>query len=240
MSLVALAVVGIVVASVLSLSGDDDNDQLSSPQPTATASTGASPVTSVAPSGGSGSCAYEDAGEAAKKLPGKPPTSKVRTTGTQKAVLTLTQGVVKADLLTSKAPCTVNSFAFLAGQKYFDDTPCHRLTTSGIYVLQCGDPSGTGQGGPGYQFAEENLTGATYPAGTLAMARTQQPGTGGSQFFLVYKDTQLPPDYTPFGKITAGLDVLNGIAKTGQDDSNGQGDGKPKEPVKIESVTVTG
>jgi peptidyl-prolyl cis-trans isomerase B (cyclophilin B) len=137
------------------------------------------------------------------------------------------------------APHTVNSFAFLAGKGYFTDTPCHRLTTGGIFVLQCGDPTGTGAGGPGYTIPDENLSGATYPAGTLAMANTGQPHTGGSQFFFVYANTSLPPQYTPFGHIMAGLDVLTRVAKAGSDNSNGQGDGHPKQPVVIESFAVT-
>ncbi|MFJ6777275.1 peptidylprolyl isomerase, partial [Kitasatospora sp. NPDC091257] len=117
-------------------------------------------------------------------------------------------GKVTIALEAAKAPHTVNSFAFLAGEQYFDHTKCHRLTTDGIFVLQCGDPTASatvpgGTGGPGYKFADENLTGATYPAGTVAMANSG-PGTNGSQFFLVYKDTKLPPNYTPFGKITGG------------------------------------
>ncbi|WP_457033598.1 peptidylprolyl isomerase [Kitasatospora sp. P5_F3] len=124
------------------------------------------------------------------------------------AKLATSCGEVTITLDAAKAPHTVNSFAYLASEQYFDHVKCHRLTTEGIYVLQCGDPAGTGSGGPGYQFADENLTGATYPAGTVAMANAG-PGTNGSQFFLVYKDTQLPPSYTPFGKITGGLDVLS-------------------------------
>jgi peptidyl-prolyl cis-trans isomerase B (cyclophilin B) len=138
-----------------------------------------------------------------------------------------------------KAPHTVNSFAFLAGKGFFTDTPCHRLTTAGIFVLQCGDPTGTGTGGPGYTIPDENLKGATYPAGTLAMANTGQPHTGGSQFFFVYANTDLPPQYTPFGQVTSGLDVLTRIAKAGSDNSNGQGDGHPVQPVVIESFTIT-
>ena len=148
-------------------------------------------------------------------------------------------GTIVVSLDGKKAPHTVNSFAFLAGKHYFDNTPCHRLTTSGIYVLQCGDPTGTGTGGPGYTIPDENLKGATYPAGTVAMANTGQPHTGGSQFFFVYANTQLPPQYTPFGTVTSGLDVLKKIAAAGSDDSNGPGDGAPKQPVVIESFTVT-
>ena len=126
----------------------------------------------------------------------------------------------------------------LAGQGYFNNSPCHRLTTQGIFVLQCGDPTGTGTGGPGYTIPDENLAGATYPAGTFAMANTGQPHTGGSQFFICYADTPLPPQYTPFGHVTQGLEVLKAIAANGEDDSNGPGDGKPKKPVIIQTFTV--
>jgi peptidyl-prolyl cis-trans isomerase B (cyclophilin B) len=132
----------------------------------------------------------------------------------------------------------VNSFAFLAGHHYFDNSPCHRLTEQGIFVLQCGDPTGTGRGGPGYTIPDENLAHASYPAGTVAMANTGQPHTGGSQFFFVYADTDLPPAYTPFGHVVSGLDVLRAVAHQGSDDTNGPGDGAPLQPVVIESFTV--
>ena len=147
------------------------------------------------------------------------------------------QGDIVIALNAAKAPHTVNSFTFLAGQRFFDGTHCHRLTTAGIYVLQCGDPTGTGTGGPGYSFGDENLTGATYPAGTVAMANAG-PNTNGSQFFLVYKDTTLPPSYTPFGTITSGLDVVQKVAAGGTDNSNGQGDGQPNISVVLTRVTI--
>jgi peptidyl-prolyl cis-trans isomerase B (cyclophilin B) len=154
------------------------------------------------------------------------------------ATIKTNQGTIVATLDGAKAPHTVNSFNFLAGQGFFNNTPCHRLVTQGIFVLQCGDPTGSGTGGPGYTIPDENLAGATYPAGTLAMANTGQPHTGGSQFFFCYADTPLPPQYTPFGHVAQGLDVLKAIAAKGEDDSNGPGDGKPKKPVIIESFTV--
>ncbi|MFF4379696.1 peptidylprolyl isomerase [Kitasatospora sp. NPDC001547] len=149
-------------------------------------------------------------------------------------------GKVTVALDAAKAPHTVNSFAFLAGEQYFDHTKCHRLTTDGIFVLQCGDPTASatvpgGTGGPGYKFADENLTGATYPAGTVAMANSG-PGTNGSQFFLVYKDTKLPPNYTPFGKVTGGLDAVQKIAAAGT--LEGSPDGHPMADVTFNSVTV--
>ncbi|WP_035798633.1 peptidylprolyl isomerase [Kitasatospora mediocidica] len=154
------------------------------------------------------------------------------------ATLKTSQGSITFQALTAQAPCTTFSFRFLADHSYFDDTHCHRLTTQRLWVLQCGDPTGTGSGGPGYSFNDENLTGATYPAGTVAMANAG-PNTNGSQFFFVWKDTKLSPAYTPFGKITAGLDVLQKIAAGGEDDQNGPGDGFPTLPVNIKHVKIS-
>ncbi|MGW0815062.1 peptidylprolyl isomerase [Streptomyces viridiviolaceus] len=157
--------------------------------------------------------------------------------------LSTTCGDIGIDLKTSAAPHTVNSFNFLAGKGYFDHTACHRLTTNGIFVLQCGDPTGQGSGGPGYNIPDENLKdkslkGNTYPAGTVAMANTGQPGSGGSQFFLVYQDSPLPPSYTPFGTISKdGMTVLKKIAAAGE--STGAGDGAPNATVVIDKATVT-
>lgn len=140
--------------------------------------------------------------------------------------------------LDERAPETVRSATFLAEQGFYDATACHRLTTEGIYVLQCGDPAGDGTGGPGYVLPDENLpaTGeANYPAGTVAMANAG-PGTAGSQFFLVYEDTTLPPAYTVLGTITQGLDIVQEIASVGTED--GAADGRPRQPVVIEKATV--
>ncbi|RAJ35889.1 peptidyl-prolyl cis-trans isomerase B (cyclophilin B) [Kitasatospora sp. SolWspMP-SS2h] len=163
------------------------------------------------------------------------PAMSIDTAAAYTATMDTSAGKVTFSLDAAKAPHTVNSFVFLAGQQFWDGTKCHRLTTEGIYVLQCGDPTGTGSGGPGYQFADENLTGATYPAGTVAMANSGA-NTNGSQFFLVYKDTQLPPSYTPFGKITGGLDVLQKIAAAGV--QGGGGDGAPATPVNVTGITA--
>lgn len=159
-------------------------------------------------------------------------------------------GTITAKLLAAEAPATVASFEFLAGKKFFDGTVCHRATqTRTLTVLQCGDPTGDGTGGPGYTLPEENLpdggaTGrAAYPRGTLAMARTSEPHSGGSQFFLVIKDSTLPPDYTIFGTVTEGLDVLDAILALGIDDADGDTasglDGSPKQPVVLKTVRVT-
>jgi peptidyl-prolyl cis-trans isomerase B (cyclophilin B) len=155
------------------------------------------------------------------------------------ATIKTNRGSIVIKLLNTKAPCTVNSFVYLASKHFFNNTPCPRLVTTGIYVLQCGDPTGTGSGGPGYRFADENLAGATYPAATLAMANSSAPETNGSQFFLVYKNTPLPPQYTPFGTIVSGLGVLQSVAKAGVvPPLNPAGGGHPKEKVTIESVTI--
>jgi peptidyl-prolyl cis-trans isomerase B (cyclophilin B) len=170
------------------------------------------------------------------RFPAEPPLTVVAGSA-YTAALATNCGNVTLALDAAHAPHTVNSFVFLAGQRYFDHSPCHRLTTAGIYVLQCGDPTGTGTGGPGYTIPDENLSGATYPAGTVAMANTGRPHSGGSQFFLVYRDTQLPPSYTPFARISAGLDVLQAIAAMGT--TSGGPDGPPKANVVIDAVTST-
>jgi peptidyl-prolyl cis-trans isomerase B (cyclophilin B) len=153
------------------------------------------------------------------------------------ATIATDRGNVVIDLLEAEAPCTVNSFASLAQQRYYADTPCHRLVTSGIFVLQCGDPTGMGTGGPGYAYEDENLEGATYPRGTVAMANAG-PGTNGSQFFLVFQDSQLPPAYTPFGTITEGLDILDTVAASGAAPPGPGGNTAPNLPVQISDVTV--
>ena len=158
---------------------------------------------------------------------------------TYQASIVTNRGTVVIDLLNSKATCTVNSFVHLAIKKYFNGTKCHRLTTSGIFVLQCGDPTGTGGGGPGYKFANENLAGARYTAGTVAMANAG-PGTNGSQFFLVYRNSlSLPASYTPFGTVVKGLAIVQNVAKAGTDNANAPGDGHPKKKVIIYRVTIT-
>ncbi len=161
-----------------------------------------------------------------------------KSAATYRATIVTNRGDVIIHLLNAKATCTVNSFVYLAGKKYFKNTHCHRLTTSSIYVLQCGDPTGTGNGGPGYKFANENTAGARYTTGTVAMANAG-PGTNGSQFFLVYRDSlSLHPDYTPFGTVVKGLRIIQNVAKAGTDNANGPGDGHPKEKVVIERVII--
>jgi peptidyl-prolyl cis-trans isomerase B (cyclophilin B) len=191
-------------------------------------------------SSGKAECTYtSDGREAAKKVelpPGTPETKKPKT-----VLITTNRGIIKASLSADTAPCTVNSFLSLAEQGYFDDTKCHRLHVQDYFVLQCGDPTGTGQGGPGYQFDDELSGQETYTAGTLAMANGG-PNTNGSQFFIVYADSGFPPSYTVFGHLNAaGVKLVQGIAKKGigvpsNNPQLGAGDGTPKNPVVIESV----
>ncbi|MFD0024115.1 peptidylprolyl isomerase [Streptomyces sp. NPDC058382] len=160
--------------------------------------------------------------------------------------LKTSQGDIAFTMDAAKTPHTTNSFKSLADKKFFDGTKCHRLTTQGIFVLQCGDPKGDGTGGPGYTIPDENLTAlgkagkdgtVTYPAGTVAMANTGQEHTGGSQFFLVYKDSKLPPTYTPFGTMDAdSLKAVAAIGKAGV--AGGAADGAPKKAVNISKAAV--
>ena len=153
------------------------------------------------------------------------------------ALLHTTQGLIVVRMLVTKAPCTTYSFRFLAQRNYFTGTHCHRLTIREIYVLQCGDPTGTGSGGPGYRFNDENLAGATYPAGTVAMANAG-PNTNGSQFFFTWKNTTLAPNYTPFGRVIGGMAVLRKIAAAGDDSQNGPGDGYPHRYTAFKRVQI--
>lgn len=182
-------------------------------------------------------CDWQSSDQAAKDV--SPPADHATETGEVPVVISTDAGDIGATLDADAAPCTVSSFVSLATQGYFDDTPCHRLTTpaSGISVLQCGDPTGTGMGGPGYTIPDETTGSETYPAGTIAMARTSEPHSGGSQFFLVYDATQLKPDYTVFGHLDDdGLAVVRQIAQQGV--AGGGADGSPAEPVTIRSVDV--
>ncbi|MFI6877809.1 peptidylprolyl isomerase [Streptomyces sp. NPDC050400] len=196
----------------------------------------------------------DTAGSEASPSPSSTEKSEPKMAVDKKAKYTFTlktnRGDVGIAMDAAKTPHTVNSFKYLADKGFFDKTKCHRLTTEGIFVLQCGDPEGTGAGGPGYTIPDENLKGlgkagkdgaVTYPAGTVAMANTGQPHTGGSQFFLVYKDSKLPPSYTPFGTMDdAGLKAVKDVAKSGVA-AGGQSasDGAPKKGVTVTTATVT-
>jgi peptidyl-prolyl cis-trans isomerase B (cyclophilin B) len=258
---VLVVAVGAVVAKLV-LTGHQRRDAAppvilsSTPTTPATSTTFAAPepsalppLPSFTPSAGLGAkCQYRTTREPASK-PVKPPTSGTVSTDPAHVDVSMVtnQGNIGLVLANNESPCTVNSFVSLVDQKFFDDTSCHRLTTTpGLSVLQCGDPAGNGTGGPGYEFANEYPTDqyppddpkahqpVLYPRGTLAMANAG-PDTNGSQFFLVYQDSQLPPQYTVFGTITAnGLATLDKIAKAGV--RGGREDGPPATAVTITSV----
>jgi peptidyl-prolyl cis-trans isomerase B (cyclophilin B) len=210
-------------------------------------------------------CAWTpETATAERKDVGTPPTTGIQKNGTQTLTLTTNLGVLSAVLDPAKAPCTVASIKYLAGKGFFDNTVCHRLTTSGIFVLQCGDPSATGRGGPTYKFPDENLPDpiapsadpsadpsvnpsapakARYSRGELVMANSGQ-NTNGSQFFIVYKDTDLEPKYSRFGTVVSGLDWVDKVATDGlapgtDGAANTTGEGTPKTEVKITALTVT-
>ncbi|MCP9946483.1 peptidylprolyl isomerase [Streptomyces somaliensis] len=179
--------------------------------------------------------------------PSPEPSMAVDTEAAYTMTLRTNVGDMVISMNAARTPRTVNSFKHLADGKYFDGTKCHRLTTQGIFVLQCGDPQGDGTGGPGYSLPDEDLASlgkagpdgkVTFGAGTVAMANTGSPDSGGSQFFLVYRDSRLPPQYTPFGTLdAAGLKAVREVAGAGVGD--GGGDGAPKRPVTIEKATVS-
>jgi peptidyl-prolyl cis-trans isomerase B (cyclophilin B) len=251
-TLAAIAVIGGVVAAVVIINRDSGG-ATAAPTTTPTTQTTAAngqlpPFTPPADLGAN--CQYPSSPEPASKPVNPPRTGRVPTDPAQVSVsMTTNQGNIGLMLDNAKSPCTVNSFASLAQQGYFDNTQCHRLTTApNLSVLQCGDPTGQGTGGPGYQFGNEYPTNqyrpddpalqqpVVYPRGTLAMANAG-PGTNGSQFFLVYKDSRLPPNYTVFGTIDeTGLATLDKIAGAGVE--GGAQDGKPATNVEITSVQL--
>ena len=256
-SVAALVVIGAIVATVVVTNRDSGSQSASAATSTPTSATSAASSAPgqlpafAAPANLGANCQYPPStGEKASKQNNPPRTGKVPTDPPQvSASMTTNQGNIGLQLDNAKSPCTVNSFASLAQQGFFNGTPCHRLTTSeGLAVLQCGDPTGQGTGGPGYQFDNEYPTNqfqpddpklqepVVYPRGTLAMANAG-PGTNGSQFFLVYKDSELPPNYTVFGTIDqTGLATLDKIAAAGTAD--GSQDGKPKDDVQVKSIQL--
>jgi peptidyl-prolyl cis-trans isomerase B (cyclophilin B) len=237
---VVLLVGGVALLASI-LGGDDDVKTAGAASSTSAAATPTpTPTPSATATTAGAGCTYTKAGDAAKDvgLPAYDPKKADSYKQPFTATLATDQGDITIAMAADKAPCTTNSFKHLAQEGYFDGTSCHRLTTDSIFVLQCGDPTGTGSGGPGYQYGEENVPAEgenNYPAGTVAMANAGA-GTNGSQFFLVYEDTTLPPGYTIFGTITEGLDVVQMVADAGVE--GGGGDGKPALPVTIKSVTV--
>ncbi|MFF5212061.1 peptidylprolyl isomerase [Streptosporangium sp. NPDC000396] len=248
-SVAVVVVVGGVIAAT-ALLGGSDSTATANPTAQASANPSASPSeTAAAPTAfdpASGTCGYvADADGGPAKNVGMPP-AKVDTTP-KTMTLKTNQGDIVIEVSAKKTPCTVNSFAFLAGKKYFNGSKCHRLGSDQFPVLQCGDPLAKadgknptdGQGGPGYRFVNENLEGAKYTRGVVAMANSG-PDTNGSQFFIVYGDTQLPPQYTPFGTVTKGMEIIDKVNKGGVITPGPDGTGAPKETVEIKNVTMSG
>jgi peptidyl-prolyl cis-trans isomerase B (cyclophilin B) len=262
-ALVVLCVLGLVAGVSAALVGGGSKPTAAK-KPTATASATASPSASATASASPAAvtepathCTYTSA-SAGTVVKSSLPTASPDYKATYAATINTNLGPIKIDLANSKATCTVNSFVHLASTDFWNNTQCHRMSNSdGLYMLQCGDPtakasqtlscssSTLGTGGPGYEFASENLPTAgssgsvTYTAGTVAMANSGG-ATNGSQFFLVFKNTTLGPDYTPFGTITSGLDILQNVAKAGTSCTYaGAGGGVPKDKVVIDSVSIS-
>jgi peptidyl-prolyl cis-trans isomerase B (cyclophilin B) len=236
---------GAVVALVLSARGDSTPTASSSPSSSASPSASASSSVSASATASPSPTA---SAQGCTKAP--TPTTKTQTWSapggaplpTDKPTylrLATNCGDVVIQMDAAAAPKTTQSMAFLAAQGYYTDSACFRLTTSGIFVLQCGSPTNNGQGGPGYSLPDENLPAAgtnNYPAGTVAMANAGA-GTGGSQFFIVYKDTTLGPSYSIWGKVVSGLDVVQKVAAAGV--QGGGGDGAPNQTTVITKATTS-
>lgn len=245
---VVVAVVLAVVVGFIALGslvgGSDDDDAGGPSGATTTAPTtplpSSTPPASTPPTspGGGLSCTEPPTLPENPQQFDSPPDASLAESSTWQVTLQTNCGPIVMELDGKSAPQTVASFLFLSEKGYYDDVPCHRLTTSQLFVLQCGDPTGTGSGDPGYGYGIENAppTGA-YPAGTVAMARTQDPNSNGSQFFIVYADTTLPTDgggYSIFGKVVEGLPIVDAIAQQGL----GADGVAPAQPVSILSVAV--
>ncbi|MEQ6899799.1 peptidylprolyl isomerase [Nocardioides sp. YIM 152588] len=221
----------LLLLATLSACGGDEDTTASD------ATTSESPTTDATTDDASTDCTYtEDGSDPGVTLPPAEPTVSGEIAGTIETSI----GDLPITLDADGAPCTVGSFVALAEAGYFDDTPCHRLTVAtGFEVLQCGDPTGTGRGGPGYSIPDEYDGSETYGKGTLAMANTGQPDSGGSQFFIVYGDTALPPLYTVFGTVDdEGTEAIADAADAGVDPVNDPEDGTPKTAIDITGVVI--
>ena len=237
---VAAFTVVLVLGSVLFFSGAFDDEPAADPEASS------EPETPAA-------CTYSPADPANTNLKevGTPPEPDGSTTPVVLDVVS-TQGSFQMTLDPVAAPCATNAMAFLAENAFFDNSPCHRLVNSEVFgVLQCGDPTGSGSGGPTFSYVAEPASvaglapspdGASsiYPKGSVAMAQGGQPPTIGSQFFICFQDTQLPPEYTLVGTITSGLEVIEAVAAGGNDGSFEQspGGGAPVLPISLTTVTV--
>jgi peptidyl-prolyl cis-trans isomerase B (cyclophilin B) len=248
---IIVLVAGLAVALSLTFIGGSSSKASSKAKASASASASAS-ATAAAVAEPAHHCTYTSGASTDDVVKASLPPSTPDWNATYTATINTNRGPIIIKLANSKATCTVNSFVHLAETSFWDNTQCHRVSDSeGLYMLQCGDPTAkasktlscsgsneAGTGGPGYSFDDENLTGATYPAGTVAMANSGA-NTNGSQFFLVFQKTDLSASYTPFGTITSGLDILQNVAKAGTSCTySGAGGGVPKDKVVINSVSI--
>jgi peptidyl-prolyl cis-trans isomerase B (cyclophilin B) len=236
-AIAVVVIAGVAVWLVTSLGSKDDKKSAASGPPAGTVACTWTPANASA--GGK----VKDVGTPPKNAPNK---------GTDTMTIDTNLGPITAKLDLTKVPCTGASFAYLASKKFWDNTKCHRLVNEASFkVLQCGDPFATGKGyrttdgtgGPSYTMAEENLptdTNNPYPAGSIAMANTGQPGSTGSQFFICSENTKLPASYTLLGSITSGLDIIKGVVAAGDDEAfkAQAGGGHPKKEVDIKTLTV--
>lgn len=242
-----LLVLGAVFLVVTQLDDGDPAPAAAEPTASASASASAAPTPTRDPKKTNGPCAYTETAQSLSNpnakdvgLPADP--AKTPAAGTVPVSIDTDQGPMVLTLDRAAAPCAVQSFLFLTSKKFFDNTPCPRVTDEGIFVLQCGDPSGTTSGGPTYNFKEENTAKATYGEGVVAMANSGQPGSTGSQFFIIWKDSSssLGKSYSVIGKITSGLDVVKKVAAAGNDGSNQAGGGAPKLKITLRTVAARG
>jgi peptidyl-prolyl cis-trans isomerase B (cyclophilin B) len=252
-----LVLFAVVIVTVTALSNHHDKKNTADPGSSTSPSTSASPSASSAPLPSrkpapiaaraakktSGPCGYA---EDATKLTagnlfdvGLPPDPKPTPTANSTAVFSTNQGVITVTLDGASAPCNVQSIKYLISKHFYDNTGCPRSVNQGIFVVQCGDPSGTTSGGPTYTTKDEGLAKVSYTEGTLAMANSG-PNTNGSQFFFITKDSNgaLGKNYSVIGHVTGGLDILKKVATGGDDGSNQAGGGKPNVPLYFETVTL--
>jgi peptidyl-prolyl cis-trans isomerase B (cyclophilin B) len=255
-----IVILAVVIVVVVMVTNDDKNSPTASASDSAAASPSASasptvshtPLPSRAPAKiatraikkTTGPCGYT---ENATTLTagnlfdvGLPADPKPTPTTTKTATFTTNLGVITVSLEGAGAPCNVQSIEYLISKKFYDNTACPRVVNSGIYVVQCGDPSGTTSGGPTYTTKDENLTKAVYSAGTLAMANSGA-NTNGSQFFFITKDSSsgLGKSYTVIGHVKTGLAILQKVAASGDDGSNSAGGGRPNTDLIFKTVTLS-
>jgi peptidyl-prolyl cis-trans isomerase B (cyclophilin B) len=239
----SLILVVVVVVVVIAVTNDNGTKPAAAGSSSASASASASSSASAfVSSKTTGPCGYTSADLAQNpnlKNTGFPPDPKPTPTKTIVADFATNRGPIQVTFDGKAAPCNVQSLAYLIGKKFFNNTPCPRAVDQGIYAVQCGDPTGTGSGGPSYTVKDENLTAAKYTAGAVAMANGG-PNTNGSQFFFVTKDSSkgLAKSYTVVGHVTKGLDILQKVVAGGNDGSNQAGGGKPKLPLGFSTVKI--